>query len=68
MIGSVDFRDKTYIRVDTAEIMKDYADADGRQAGIDDEELMGLAIWSVAGFPAHPDTVLYIGVDNPNAV
>ena len=41
---------------------------DGRLAGISDKELMGLAIGSVAGFPAHAEAVLVNGVDNMNAM
>ena len=67
-IGASDWRDRTYIRAGAGEIMKDYADADGRQAGIADKEPMGLAIGSVAVFSAQPDTVLFVGVDNLNAV
>ena len=48
--------------------MKDYVEAEGLQAGIADAELMGLVLGSVAGFPAHPGAVLFIGVDNLNAV
>ena len=68
IIGVVGWRERTYIRLDAEETMKEYAEADGLQAGIADKELMGLVLGSVAGFAAHPGDVLFIGVDNLNAV
>ena len=41
---------------------------DGKMAGISDKEIMDLSIGCVAGFPARPDDVLFVGVDNMNAV
>ena len=54
IIGVFDWRERTYIRVDAEETMKEYGEADGLQAGIADKELMGLVLGSVAGFSAHP--------------
>ena len=54
VIGAVDWRGISYIRADAEEIMKDYAELDGREAGISDRELMGMAIGAWMGFPPTP--------------
>ena len=48
--------------------MADFVVEDGKMAGISDKELMGLVIGSAAGFSAHSDTVLFVGVGNMNAM
>ena len=68
LIGSVDWRSRTYIRVNADETTKDYVEQDGPQSGITDKHLMRMAIGGVDGFGAHPGAVLFIGVDNLNAV
>lgn len=55
VIGAVDWRDMSYIRVDAEEITKDYLESDGRHAQIADKKLTGLAIGSVSGYAYHPD-------------
>ena len=68
VIGVVDWKDRTFIRADADQLMKFYVDKDGLTAGIADKELMGLVLGSVAGFAAHPGTILFLGVDNLNVV
>ena len=67
-IGLVGWADRTYIRLDATDVAHDFTDADGRQPGIADKELMGLITGSVAGLSSHPGVVLFIGVGNLNAV
>ena len=67
VIGAVDWRNSTYIRVDAEETTKDYVGTDGLQAGSADKELTGLVIGRVCGFSAQPGTVLFVGVGNLNA-
>ena len=68
VIGSVNSENRTYVRVPANATMEDFVEEDGKLAGISDMELMGLVIGIVAGFSAHPDTVLFVGVDNMNAM
>ena len=68
VIVVVDWKTRTYVRVPVVETTADFDEDDGKLAGISDKELMGLAIGSVAGFAAKPDTVRFIGVDNMNAM
>ena len=68
VIGVVDWENRTFLRADAEHLMKFYVDKDGLTAGIAGKELMGLVLGSVAGFPAHPGAILFIGVDNLNAV
>ena len=68
IIGAVGWNNSAYIIVSEAETMAPFAEEDGRMAGLAAKDLMGLAIGSVAGFAAHPDTVLFVGVDNMNDV
>ena len=67
IIGVVDWYTGTYIRVPAVETMSAIMDEDGELSGIADKELTGRVIGSVAGFAAHPDTVLFVGVDNMNS-
>ena len=48
--------------------MLDFAETAGRMDGIEDKELMGIAIGSMAGLAAQPGSVCFIGVGNLNAV
>ena len=68
VIGVVDWKDRTFIRADAEQMMKFYVDMDGLEAGIADKESMGLVLGSVAGFAAHPGAILFLGIDNLNAV
>ena len=54
IIGAVDWRARTSLRVDAGGTTKDYVDSDGFQDGIADIELMGVVLGSVDGLPAHP--------------
>lgn len=45
-----------------------FLEEDGRLPGSADKELMGLLVGSVAGCADRPEKVLFIGVDNLNAV
>ena len=68
IIGSVDWEQGTYLRVPAVETMAAVMEDDVKLAGIADKELMGIASGSLAGFPARPNAVLFIGVDNTNAM
>ena len=68
VIGVVDWKNRTFLRADADQLMKFYVDKDGLTAGIADMELMGLVLGGVDGFAAHPGAILFIGVDNLNAV
>ena len=59
---------RTYIRWGDEEATHDYVESDGRKAGISDKELTGLIFWSLAGLYARPDTFLFGGAGNLNAV
>ena len=61
------WKNRTYIRVPEIATVADFVEEDGKLAGIAGKKLMGLVIGIAAGFPAHPDTVLFVGVDNMNA-
>ena len=67
IIGVADWRDRTYIRVDAESNVRNYVEQDGLHAGIEEEELMGLVLGSVAGFPDHPGAAPFIGVGNSSA-
>ena len=60
VIGTVDWRDGAYLRVDADGGMLDFAENDGRSAGMSDKELTGLIIRSVAGLSTRPGSVLFL--------
>ena len=68
VIGVVDWENRTFIRADADQLMKFYIDKDGMTPGIADKELVGLVLGGVAGYAAHPGTILFLGVDSLNAV
>lgn len=68
VIGAVGWAKRTYLRLDAGEVLRDFTEIDGRPPGIEDKELMGLIMGSLGGLSAHPGAVLFIGVDNLNAV
>lgn len=67
-IGLAGWWNRAYIRVSAEETMAPLVEHDDREAGIADKELAGLAIGSVDGYVAHPNTVLFVRAGNMNAV
>ena len=47
--------------------MDPFVEEDGKMAGISEKELTALVVGRLAGFAAHPDAVLFVGVANVNA-
>ena len=68
LIGAVEWKNRTYIRVHTVDTMAFFVEDDGELAGIADKELTCMAIGSLVRFPARPEAVLFVGVDNTDAI
>ena len=59
---------RAYLRIGAESAMIGFVESDGLQEGIADKELTVLVLWSVARFPACPETGIFVGLGDVGAV
>ena len=67
IVGSVNRRNRSYLRLQANGWMATFAEEDERPPGIARKDLTGLVVGSVAVYSARPETVMFIDVGNLKA-